>query len=114
MSRDRSDDDDRSRDRDDGYDDEFDGYDDYDRPRGNPPPNYLTMSILTTLFCCTIFGIVAIVYAAQVNTKWAEGDDRGARAASANAKMWCWLSFGSVIVIMIIAALASLVEGAGR
>ena len=32
-------------------------------------PNYLVQSILVTLFCCLPFGIVAIVYAAQVNGK---------------------------------------------
>src|SRR5438128_1439779 len=32
-------------------------------------PNYLVQSILCTLFCCLPFGIVAIVYAAQVNSK---------------------------------------------
>ena len=69
--------------------------DDYDdRPRGTPPPNYLVQSILVTLCCCLIGGVVAIVYAAQVNSKWAAGDTAGARQASANAKMWCWVSFG--------------------
>jgi uncharacterized membrane protein YvbJ len=32
------------------------------------PDNYLVWSILATLFCCLIPGIVAIVYAAQVDT----------------------------------------------
>lgn len=112
MARDRYDDDydDRPR-RDDEYDDE---YDDYDRPRGGPPPNYLAPAILTTLFCCTIFGIVAIVYAAQVQGKWYAGDTRGALAASANAKLWCWLSFGSVAVIMVIYIVAVVAAEAGR
>ena len=39
-------------------------------------PNYLVQAILTTLFCCLPFGIVAIVYAAQVNTKIEAGDYR--------------------------------------
>jgi predicted Zn finger-like uncharacterized protein len=98
---DDDDDDDRDRRRrrrdDDDDDDEY-----YDRPRGNPPPNYLAQSILVTLFCCWIFGVIAIIYAAQVNTKWAQGDIRGAREASAAAKMWCWLSFGSIFVIFVL------------
>jgi hypothetical protein len=51
-----------------------------------------------TLFCCLPFGIVAIVYAAQVSGKIAEGDYRGARAASSNAATWCWVSFGCGLV----------------
>jgi hypothetical protein len=57
-------------------------------------PNYLAQAILTTLFCCLPFGIVAIVYAAQVNSRLAVGDYAGAVEISNKAKMWCWVSFG--------------------
>ncbi len=57
-------------------------------------PNYLAPAILTTLFCCLPFGIVSIVYAAQVNGKLAAGDRAGALQSSQNAKTWAWLSFG--------------------
>jgi interferon-induced transmembrane protein len=57
-------------------------------------PNYLVQSILVTLCCCLPFGIVAIVYSAQVNPKLAAGDMEGALDASAKAKMWAWISFG--------------------
>jgi len=57
-------------------------------------PNYLVFSILATVLCCLPAGIVAIVYAAQVNGKLQAGDIAGAQAASKNAKMWCWISFG--------------------
>jgi predicted RNA-binding Zn-ribbon protein involved in translation (DUF1610 family) len=57
-------------------------------------PNYLVQAILVTLFCCLPFGIVAIVYAAQVNGRVQAGDIRGATSASDSAKMWCWVSFG--------------------
>lgn len=56
---------------------------------GAPVPNYLVPSILVTLCCCLPFGIVAIVYAAQVNSKLAAGDVAGAMASSRNARMWC-------------------------
>lgn len=65
-------------------------------------PNYLVQAILTTICCCLPFGIVAIVYAAQVNGKVAAGDMAGAQAASKNAKMWCWIAFGCGIVLWII------------
>lgn len=56
-------------------------------------PNYLVQSILVTLCCCLPFGIVAIIYAAQVNSKLALGDIPGAMAASRNARTWCWVGF---------------------
>jgi hypothetical protein len=63
-------------------------------PAGAKIENYLASAILTTLCCCQPFGIVAIVYAAQVNTKLAAGDLAGAREAARQAKMWSWVAFG--------------------
>jgi len=57
-------------------------------------PSYLVPAILTTLCCCLPFGVVAIVYAAQVSGKISAGDFEGARSASESAKMWCWIAFG--------------------
>ena len=45
-------------------------------------------AVLTTIFCCLIGGIVAIIYAAQVNTKLAQGDIAGAQSASKTAMGW--------------------------
>ena len=71
-----------------------------DRPQG-PPPNYLVWAILTTIFCCQILGIVSIVFAAQVNSRWNSGDIQGALDASKNAKLWAWIAFGSGFIIAI-------------
>jgi hypothetical protein len=65
-------------------------------------PNYLVQSILVTLCCCMPFGIVAIVYAAQVNAKLAGGDIAGALESSRNAKMWSWIGFACGAVISLI------------
>lgn len=67
-----------------------------------PPPNYLVFAILTTIFCCQILGIVSIVFAAQVNSRWNSGDIQGALDASKNAKLWAWVAFGSGIIIAIV------------
>ncbi|MGQ9576977.1 MAG: CD225/dispanin family protein [Thermoguttaceae bacterium] len=56
-------------------------------------PTYVAQAILCTLFCCLPFGIVALVYAAQVNGMLAVGDYYGAVKASATARTWCWASF---------------------
>lgn len=71
-------------------------------------PNYLWQSIVVTLCCCLPGGIVAIVFAAQVNSKLAAGDAAGAEAASRNAKLWCWISFGVGAVFGIIGMLSGL------
>jgi hypothetical protein len=57
-------------------------------PQGSPPPNYLVWAILSTVLCGCGFplGIVSIVFAAQVNSKWAVGDLAGAQDASTKAK----------------------------
>lgn len=69
---------------------------------GAPIPNYLIQSILVTLCCCLPLGIVAIIFAAQVNSKLAVGDIAGAQEASRKAKMFCWIAFGIGIALMLI------------
>jgi hypothetical protein len=76
-------------------------------------PNYLVQAILTTICCCLPFGIVSIVYAAQVNGKVAAGDRAGTLQSSRNARMWAWISFGSgpvlgvgYLIFVLVGALA--------
>ena len=57
-------------------------------------PNYLVHAIVVTVLCCVPFGIVAIVFAAQVNGKLEAGDYNGAVESSRKARTWCWVSFG--------------------
>ncbi len=64
-------------------------------------PNYLVQSILVTLCCCPPLGIVAIVYAVQVNSMLAANDVAGARLRSRMAKIWCWIALGCGIALSI-------------
>jgi len=57
-------------------------------------PNYLIPAILSTICCCLPFGVVAIIFAAQVNSKLAAGDRAGALEASNKAKLFTWIAFG--------------------
>jgi hypothetical protein len=77
---------------------------------GTPPPtgqipNYLIQSILVTLCCCLPLGVVAIIFAAQVNQKLAAGDYAGAQEASNKAKMFCWIGFGIGLALIAISLL---------
>lgn len=79
-------------------------------------PNYLVPAILTTVFCCLPFGVVSIVYAAQVNGKVENGDRSGAVESSRKARMWAWVSFGVGLVAIILALVLgvfSAILGAG-
>lgn len=53
------------------------------------PPTNMVWAILTTVLCCQIFGIIAIVYAAQVGAKFRTGDLEGANRYSDRAAIWC-------------------------
>ncbi len=55
-------------------------------------PSYLAPAILSTIFCCMPFGVVAIIFAAQVSSKLNAGDVPGAQQASARARRWFWVA----------------------
>ena len=66
------------------------------------PKNYLVESILVTIFCCLPFGIAGIVFASQVNSKYASGDYEGAIKASEDAKKWMkWGLIAGIIVVVL-------------
>lgn len=71
-------------------------------PAGGPPPNYLIPAILVTLLCCLPGGIASIIFATQVNSKYAAGDIAGAMEASKKAKMWTMISAGVGLVFIVI------------
>ena len=71
-------------------------------PATEQVPNHMVGAILTALFCCQIGGIVAIVYAAQVNSKLARGDVEGARAASKSANTWITVNIITGVLIGVI------------
>jgi hypothetical protein len=84
------------------------------------PSNHLIWAILATLFCCLPFGIVSIVYASQVDSKFHSGDIAGAEKASKRALTWVWVSLGagvlgSILWVVVMFAFGSLgaLSGAG-
>lgn len=57
------------------------------------PSTYMVWAIIMTILCCTVPGIVAIIYSAQVSAKYNIGDYEGAEKASRNAQIWIIVSF---------------------
>jgi hypothetical protein len=55
----------------------------------------LVLSIISAIPCCGCLplGVVAIVFAAQVDSKWNSGDFAGATDAANKAKMFSIISF---------------------
>ena len=64
-------------------------------------PNYLVPAIIS-IFCCWPLGIVAVIFAAQVNGKVASGDIAGATDASKKAKLFSYISIGIGLVVGVI------------
>ncbi len=67
-----------------------------------PPKNWLVESILATVLCCLPLGIIGIVNAASVESKFARGDVDGANKAAQTAKTMVLISAisGAVIVVL--------------
>lgn len=81
------------------------------------PKTWLVESILATVFCTHIFGIIAIVYASKVESAFYAGDYETSLESSKKAKMWLFIGLGVMIggvvlvllsyFVIIIAAIGS-------
>lgn len=56
------------------------------------PSTYLVWSILSLVFCCSIAGIVAVVFSTMVSSRFYAHDYAGSRRASRNAQIWIIIS----------------------
>ena len=75
---------------------------------GTKPKDYLVESILVTLFCCMVFGILGIVYSVQANSAFSSGNITAANEFSAKAKQWVTYGFWCGIAVVAIYALLAL------
>lgn len=80
-----------------------------------PPKNWLLESILATLFCCLPLGVVGIVNAMKVESRFYAGDIETAVKAAEDAKKWTIISAITGVVLGfiygIITLIAALSEG---
>ena len=70
--------------------------------QGIRPKNYLVESILVTILCCLPLGIVGIIFATQVNSKFDAGDYAGAEKASKQAKQF--MMWGLILGLVVLVA----------
>ena len=69
-------------------------------PPPEPPKNYLVHNILG-IFGCTVIGIIGLVFALQVNSKWQSGDYSGAQDAAKIAKILGIIGLVSFILMVV-------------
>ena len=77
--------------------------------------NNLALAIVVTVLCCLPFGIVGIVYAAQVNARAQGGDIAGAEESARKARTWSlWglgislVGYGAYALLVLTGAMAGL------
>lgn len=80
-------------------------------PTGPEPDNWMWAAIVS-LFCCTLFGIISLIFSLQVNSKWQMGDYAGAQDASNKAKIFgligliggvvTWIGIGLYYLFVIV------------
>lgn len=75
------------------------------------PPTHLVWAILCTLCCCMPAGVVAIVYASQVSSKYYARDYEGARKASHTAEIWIIASIVAGVIFNALYLPLSLIQG---
>lgn len=75
-------------------------------------PNYLVPAIIS-LFCCLPLGVVAVIFAAQVNGKVTAGDTAGALDSSKKAKMFSYIAIGLGLAGIICYVLIWVILGVG-
>lgn len=84
-------------------------------PPSPPPqtiPNYLVQAILVTIFCCLPLGVVAIVYASQVNSALAAGNYQAAMEASGKARTWSMVGLIVGLAVVLIWIVVSVFSAA--
>jgi hypothetical protein len=78
-----------------------------------PPKTWLVESILVTLFCCLPFGIVGIINASKVESRFYSGDVDGAIRASEEAARWTKIGFWVGLSVVVLYFLFVVVLGIG-
>ena len=81
-----------------------------EKPQEPCPPTNMVWAILTTLLCCQVLGIIAIIYAAQVSSRYYAGDIECAKKYSERAAIWCIASIVCGLIYMPFAIIFELMS----
>ena len=73
------------------------------------PDNHLVWAILSTCMCCLPFGVVSIVYAAQVESLYWKGRYEEAFDKANKARKWAIASAATIAAIMMLYVLILLI-----
>lgn len=76
-----------------------------------PPKTWLVESILVTLFCCLPFGIIGIINASKVESRFYAGDYSVAEQASRDARKWTMLGLWIGLAVSILYIISVFVLG---
>lgn len=63
------------------------------------PSTYLVWSVLATVLCCFIPGIVAVIYSSKVTSRYYARDYEGSKKASEMAQYWI---IGSIVLGLVV------------
>ncbi len=77
------------------------------------PKTWLVESILVTLFCCLPLGIVGIINASNVTSKYEAGDVAGSQKASEEAKKWVKYGFFAGLAVAVLYIIFIVIIGGG-
>lgn len=77
-------------------------------PTSAPPPSFLAWAVVATVLFFLPFGVVAIVFASQVNGRYRSGDYAGAQESSRKARTWAlWATLVGAVLWVVLIALAA-------
>jgi len=79
-------------------------------PMAAPPKSNMGNAIFATICCCMPAGVVAIINAAQVKSKWAVGDYAGAQKAAKNAQTWVTVAILLGLAWVVISVIIQIVS----
>jgi hypothetical protein len=68
------------------------------------PNNWLVPAILVTILCCNLLGVIGVVYAARVDTKYVHGDYAGAADDARQARLWTLIPVAVGVLFWILYA----------
>jgi hypothetical protein len=74
----------------------------------------LTFALVTTVTCCPVTGVVAMLHALRAMDRARCGDEAGRTTAAAQARLWAWITVVLGLVFYAVVALLFIVVGVSR